>query len=173
MRSGSSVDAPQGLTAQSCLWSWCNESMKAKRMRLRCERSEDNGDGEEVMELRAKGPDSGQTREARRQDKADRGSLGQRCSSAQTFYLCFSFFFFFFLFWWRGRGQVGRETEKQNQRGKTPMTSLPATPGPRPEPMRVRMSTHTAGDSNNLGDWGKHKSVILDSTVEEAACLEI
>lgn len=51
------------------------------------------------------------------------------------------------------------------------MTSLPATPGPRPKPMRVRMSTHTAGDSNNLGDWGKHKSVILDSTVEEAACL--
>lgn len=50
------------------------------------------------MELRAKGPDSGQTREARRQDKADRGSLGQRYSSAQIFYLCFSFFLFLFFF---------------------------------------------------------------------------
>lgn len=48
------------------------------------------------MELGAKGPDRGQTREARRQDKADRGSLGQRYSSAQIFYLCLSFSF---LFW--------------------------------------------------------------------------
>lgn len=48
------------------------------------------------MELGAKGPDRGQTREARRQDKADRGSLGQRYSSAQIFYLCLSLSF---LFW--------------------------------------------------------------------------
>jgi hypothetical protein len=46
------------------------------------------------MELGAKGPDWGQTREARRQDKADRSSLGQRYSSAQIFYLCLSFSFF-------------------------------------------------------------------------------
>lgn len=46
------------------------------------------------MELGAKGPDWGHTGEARRQDKADRGSLGQRYSSAQIFYLCLSFSFF-------------------------------------------------------------------------------
>lgn len=107
------------------------------------------------MELRAKGPDSGQTREARRQDKADRGSLGQRYSSAQIFYCVFLFFFLFFSFWWRGKGTGWKGDRKtKSKRGKNPMTSLPATPGPRPEPMRVRMSTHTAGNSNNLGDWG-------------------
>lgn len=88
-------------------------------MRLRCERSEDNGDGEEVMELRAKGPDSGQTREARRQDKADRGSLGQRCSSAQTFYLCFSFFFFFSFGGGEGDRLEGRQKNKIKE-GKPP-----------------------------------------------------
>lgn len=102
------------------------------------------------MELRAKGPDLGQTREARRQDKADRGSLGQRYSSAQIFYLCFSFFLFFsffFFFLWRGKGTGWKGDRKtKSKRGKNPMTSLPATPGPRPEPMRVRMSTHTAGE---------------------------
>lgn len=67
------------------------------------------------MELGAKGPDWGHTGEARRQDKADRGSLGQRYSSAQIFYLCLSFSFFFLV---GERGQVGRETEKQNQREK-------------------------------------------------------
>lgn len=74
--------------------------------------------------------DWGHTGSARRQDKADRGSLGQRCSSAQIFYLCLSFFFFFFV---GVRGKVGRETEKQNQREKkkkkptmTLSTPLPA-----------------------------------------------
>lgn len=93
------------------------------------------------MELRAKGPDSGQTREARRQDKADRGSLGQRYSSAQIFYLCFSFF----LFGGGGRDRLEGRQKNKIKEGKNPMTSLPTTPGPRPEPMRVRMSTHSRG----------------------------
>lgn len=46
------------------------------------------------MEPGTKGLDWGHTGEARRQDKADRGSLGQRYSSAQIFYLCLSFSFF-------------------------------------------------------------------------------
>lgn len=103
--------------------------MKAKRMRLRCERSEDNGDGEEVMELRAKGPDSGQTREARRQDKADRGSLGQRCSSAQTFYLCFSFFFFFSLLV-EGKGTGWKGDRKTKSKRENPHDFPPCHPWP-------------------------------------------
>lgn len=53
-----------------------------------------------------------------------------------------------FLFLVGERGQVGRETEKQNQREKKKKHDFPptATPGPRPELMRVRMSTHTAGE---------------------------
>ena len=63
------------------------------------------------MELGAKGPDWGHTGEARRQDKADRGSLGQRYSSAQIFYLCLSFSFFFF--WWgKGDRLEGRQKNK-------------------------------------------------------------
>lgn len=49
------------------------------------------------------------------------------------------------------RGKVGRETEKQNQREKKKKTHHdtfhpPASPGPRPELMRVRMSTNTVGE---------------------------
>lgn len=53
-----------------------------------------------------------------------------------------------FLFLVGERGQVGRETEKQNQREKKKKHDFPptTTPGPRPELMRVRMSTHTAGE---------------------------
>lgn len=67
------------------------------------------------MELGAKGPDWGHTREARRQDKADRGSLGQRYSSAQIFYLCLSFSFF----WWgKGDRLEGRQKNKIKEREK-------------------------------------------------------
>lgn len=76
------------------------------------------------MELGAKGPDWGHTGEARRQDKADRGSLGQRYSSAQIFYLCLSFSFF----WWgEGDRLEGRQKNKIKERKKN-MTSHPPPP---------------------------------------------
>lgn len=76
------------------------------------------------MELGAKGPDWGHTGEARRQDKADRGSLGQRYSSAQIFYLCLSFSFFG---GGKGTGWKG-DRKTKSKREKKNMTSHPPPP---------------------------------------------
>lgn len=72
--------------------------------------------GEEVMELGTKRPGWGHTGEARRQDKADRGSLGQRYSSAQIFYLCLSFSFFG---GGKGTGWKGDRKTKSKREKKT------------------------------------------------------
>lgn len=85
--------------------------------------------GEEVMELGTKRPGWGHTGEARRQDKADRGSLGQRYSSAQIFYLCLSFSFF----WWgKGDRLEGRQKNKIKERKKN--MTVPPTPSHGPWP---------------------------------------
>lgn len=85
------------------------------------------------MELGAKGPDWGHTGEARRQDKADRGSLGQRYSSAQIFYLCLSFSFFFFFGGGKGTGWKGdRKTKSKREKKKKNMT-LPTHCHPWPQ----------------------------------------
>lgn len=75
------------------------------------------------MELGAKGPDWGHTGEARRQDKADRGSLGQKYSSAQIFYLCLSFSFFG---WGKGTGWKGdRKTKSKREKNHDSSHPLP------------------------------------------------
>ena len=81
------------------------------------------------MELGAKGPDWGHTGEARRQDKADRGSLGQRYSSAQIFYLCLSFSFFFFGggkgTGWKGDRKTKSKREKKKKKKHDSSHPLP------------------------------------------------
>ena len=74
------------------------------------------------MELGAKGPDRGHTGEARRQDKADRGSRGQMYSFVFLFFLFLSFFFFFFFFFgggkgtgWKGDRKTKSERKKKNK----------------------------------------------------------
>lgn len=85
------------------------------------------------MELGAKGPDWGHTGEARRQDKADRGSLGQKYSSAQIFYLCLSFSSFFFFFGGgKGTGWKGDRKTKSKREKKKNMT-LPTHCHPWPQ----------------------------------------
>lgn len=114
---------------------------------------------------------------ARVQIQGKPGRLGGRTKQTEAawakgvvplrYFICVFLFFFFFSFLVEGKGTDWKGDRKTKSKRETPMTSLPATPGPRPEPMRVRMNTHSR-DSNNLGDWGNTKSVFLDSTAEEA-----
>lgn len=55
--------------------------------------------------------------------------------------------FVFFFFWWgKGDRLEGRQKNKIKERKKKHDFPPTATPGPRPELMRVRMSTHTVGE---------------------------
>lgn len=76
---------------------------------------------------------------ARVQIQGKPGRLGGRTKQTEAawakgvvplrYFICV-FLSFFFLFWWRGRGQVGRETEKTKSKRENPHDFPPCHPWP-------------------------------------------